>query len=53
VFFKGRTIVFKERGQILLLRLAQELEDIATVESMPQMDGKKMFLYLNPKKKNK
>lgn len=51
VFFKGRTIIFKERGQILLLKLAQALEDIATVESMPKMDGKKMFMYLAPKKK--
>jgi translation initiation factor IF-3 len=53
VFFKGRTIIFKERGQILLLKLAQELEDIATVEALPKMDGKRMFMYLAPKKKNK
>ncbi|MCO6500274.1 MAG: translation initiation factor IF-3 [Vicingus serpentipes] len=51
VFFKGRTIIFKERGQILLLKLAQELEDIAVVEALPKMDGKRMFMYLNPKKK--
>jgi len=51
VFFKGRTIIFKDRGQILLLKLAQELEDIATVEAMPKMDGKRMFMYLAPKKK--
>ncbi|PCJ28372.1 MAG: translation initiation factor IF-3 [Flavobacteriales bacterium] len=53
VFFKGRTIIFKDRGQILLLKLAQELEDIATVEALPKMDGKRMFMYLSPKKKNK
>lgn len=51
VFFKGRTIIFKERGQILLLKLAQELEDVATVEALPKMDGKRMFMYLSPKKK--
>ena len=51
VFFKGRTIIFKERGQILLLKLAQELEDIATVEALPKMEGKRMFMYLVPKKK--
>jgi len=50
VFFKGRTIVFKDRGEILLLRLAQELEDIATVESMPKMEGKRMIMFLIPKK---
>ena len=51
VFFKGRTIIFKDRGQILLLKLAQELEDIAVVEALPKMDGKRMFMYLSPKKK--
>ncbi len=51
VFFKGRTIIFKDRGQILLLKLAQELEDIAVVEALPKMDGKRMFMYLTPKKK--
>ena len=51
VFFKGRSIIFKDRGQILLLKLAQELEDIATVEALPKMDGKRMFMYLSPKKK--
>lgn len=51
VFFKGRTIVFKERGEILLLKMAQALEDIATVESMPKLEGKKMIMFLAPKKK--
>lgn len=51
VFFKGRTILFKEKGEILLLRLAQELADIADVESMPKMEGKRMIVFFNPKKK--
>jgi translation initiation factor IF-3 len=51
VFFKGRTIVFKERGEILLLKFAQELEDIGVVESMPKLEGKRMMMYLIPKKK--
>ena len=50
VFFKGRTIIFKDRGQILLLKLAQALEEIATVESMPKMEGKRMIMFLAPKK---
>lgn len=51
VFFKGRSILFKDKGQILLLKLAQSLEDIATVESMPKMEGKRMIMMLAPKKK--
>jgi len=51
VFFKGRTIVFKDRGEILLLKLAQELADVGTVEQMPKMEGKKMNMIINPKKK--
>lgn len=50
VFFKGRSIVFKEQGEVLLLRLANDLEEIAKVESMPSLEGKKMFLTLAPKK---
>lgn len=53
VFFKGRTIVFKERGEILLLRFAQALEEYATVEQMPQLNGKRMIMLFAPKKKNK
>ena len=53
VFFRGRSIVFKEQGEILLLRFAQALEDIAKVEVMPQLEGKKMNMILAPKgKKN-
>jgi len=51
VFFRGRTIVFKEQGQILLLRLAQALEDVGVVEEMPKLDGKKMIIVIAPKKK--
>tara|TARA_B110000459_G_scaffold41996_1_gene45896 strand:+ start:106 stop:567 length:462 start_codon:yes stop_codon:yes gene_type:complete len=51
VFFRGRSIIFKEKGQILLLRLAQALEDIGVVETMPKLDGKKMIMIIAPKKK--
>jgi len=51
VFFRGRTIVFKEQGQILLLKLAQALEDVGVVEEMPRLDGKKMIIIIAPKKK--
>jgi len=50
-FFKGRSIVFKEKGQILLLRLAQDLEEIGKVEQMPLLEGKKMIMFITPKKK--
>lgn len=51
VFFRGRTIVFKEQGQILLLKLAQALEDVGVVENMPKLEGKKMIMIIAPKKK--
>lgn len=51
VFFKGRSIVFKEKGQILLLRLAQDLEELGKVEQMPVLEGKKMIIFIAPKKK--
>ena len=50
VFFKGRSIIFKEQGQILLLRLAQDLEEIGKVEQMPELEGKRMIMYITPKK---
>ena len=50
VFFKGRSIIFKEQGQILLLKLAQELEDYGKVEQMPKLEGKRMIMFLSPKK---
>ena len=53
MFFRGRTIVFKEQGQILLLKLAQALENVGIVEEMPKLDGKKMIMIIAPKKKTK
>ena len=50
VFFKGRSIIFKEQGQILLLRLAQELEEYGKVEQMPKLEGKRMIMFIAPKK---
>ncbi|MFT4072026.1 MAG: translation initiation factor IF-3 [Dysgonamonadaceae bacterium] len=50
VFFKGRSILFKEQGEVLLLRFAAELEDYGKVESMPTLEGKKMIIMLSPKK---
>ena len=51
VFFKGRTILYKEKGEILLLRFAQELEDYGKVESLPKLEGKRMIMMISPKKK--
>lgn len=53
VFFKGRSIIYKEQGQILLLRLAQDLEEYGKVESMPVLEGKRMIMFIAPKKKAK
>lgn len=50
VFFKGRSILFKEQGEVLLLRLANDMEDVAKVESMPILEGKRMTIMLSPKK---
>ena len=50
VFFKGRSIIFKEQGQILLLRLAQDLEEFGKVEQMPRLEGKRMTMFIAPKK---
>ncbi len=51
VFFKGRSIIYKDQGQILLLRLAQDLEEFGKVESMPVLEGKRMTMFIAPKKK--
>ena len=51
VFFRGRTIIFKEQGEILLLKLAQALEKYGVVESMPKLEGKRMIMLIAPKKK--
>lgn len=53
VHFVGRTIVFKERGEILLLKFAQELEEYAKVEQLPKLERKRMYLLLAPKSKKK
>ncbi len=50
VFFKGRSIVFKDKGEILLLRLAQDLEEHGKVEQMPKLEGKRMTMFMAPKK---
>ncbi len=50
VFFRGRSILFKEQGEVLLLRFANDLEDYGKVEAMPKLEGKKMFLFVSPKK---
>ncbi len=53
VFFKGRSIIFKEQGQILLLKLAQELEEYGKVEQLPKLEGKRMIMFIAPKKVGK
>ncbi len=50
VFFRGRSILFKEQGEVLLLRFANDLEEFGKVEQMPKLEGKKMFLFMAPKK---
>ena len=50
VFFRGRSILFKEQGEVLLLRFANDLEEYGKVEQLPKLEGKKMFLYMAPKK---
>lgn len=52
VFFKGRSILFKEQGEILLLKLATGLEDTGTVEQLPKLEGKRMIMLISPKKKS-
>jgi len=53
VFFKGRSIVFKDQGEILLLKLASELEEIGKVEQMPKLEGKRMTMFIAPKTNKK
>jgi translation initiation factor IF-3 len=50
VFFKGRSIIFKDQGEILLLRLAQDLEEMGKVEQLPKLEGKRMIMFIAPKK---
>jgi translation initiation factor IF-3 len=51
VFFRGRSILFKEQGEVLLLRFANDLEEYGKVESMPKLEGKRMIIYIAPKAK--
>ena len=53
VFFKGRSIVFKDQGEILLLRLAQDLEHVGKVDQLPKLEGKRMIMMMSPKKTGK
>ena len=53
VFFKGRSILFKEQGEILLLRFANELEEYAKVDQLPKLEGKRMIIMMSPKQKSK
>lgn len=53
VFFKGRSIVYKEQGEILLLRLAQDLEEVGKVEQMPKLEGKRMIMIITPQTQKK
>jgi translation initiation factor IF-3 len=51
VFFKGRSILFKEKGEILLLKFAQDLEEVGKVEKLPVLEGKRMTMFISPRKK--
>ncbi len=51
VFFKGRSILFKDKGEILLLKFAQDLEEYGKVEQLPKLEGKRMTMFIAPKKK--
>jgi translation initiation factor IF-3 len=51
VFFKGRSILFKEQGEVLLLRFANDLEEYGKVDQLPRLEGKRMIIALSPKKK--
>ena len=53
VFFRGRSIVYKERGEVLLLQFAEKLQEVGKVEIMPKLEGKKMFIMIAPKPKAK
>jgi len=50
VFFKGRMIIYKEKGEVVLLRFAQELEEYGKVERLPKLEGKRMIMIIAPKK---
>jgi translation initiation factor IF-3 len=50
VFFKGRSILYKEQGEVILLRFAQEIEEVGKVDQMPKLEGKRMIMFISPKK---
>ncbi|MFO8066225.1 MAG: translation initiation factor IF-3, partial [Bacteroidales bacterium] len=50
VFFKGRSIIYKEKGEVMLLKFAQEVEDVGKVEQLPKLEGKRMIMFIAPKK---
>ncbi len=50
VFFKGRSIIYKEKGEVILLRFAQEIEEYGKVEQLPKLEGKRMIMLVAPKK---
>lgn len=51
VFFKGRSIIYKDKGELILLKFAQALEEVGKVERMPKLEGKRMIMIIAPKKK--
>ena len=53
VFFRGRQIVFKDRGELLMLKLAQRLAEYGDIEQLPKLEGKRMIMFIAPKKKKK
>jgi len=53
VFFKGRSIIYKEKGELILLRFAQEIEEYGKVEQLPKLEGKRMIMLISPKKQAK
>lgn len=53
VFFKGRSIIYKEHGEVILLRFAQEVEEVGKVEQLPKLEGKRMIMLIAPKKSPK
>ncbi len=53
VFFKGRSIIYKDKGEMILLRFAQEIEEYGKIEQLPKLEGKRMIMLVSPKKQTK
>lgn len=53
VFFKGRSIIYKDKGELILLKFAQEIEEYGKIEQLPKLEGKRMIMLVSPKKKTK